>query len=91
MFDEEYLDPHGECTAEIRRLEAERDQITAEVERLREIIRHVIGSVRVSAHIPFWSSVGFALKTDKAQAMALCEEFGFDPITGERQTKKDRK
>jgi len=30
-FDEEHIDPHGECAAEIRHLQAERDSLAAQL------------------------------------------------------------
>jgi hypothetical protein len=37
-FDEEHVDPHGECAAEIHRLQAKNAALKAEVAQLRTVV-----------------------------------------------------
>lgn len=61
-FDEEYIDPHGECAAEIHRLQSENT-------RLREVLGEIVD--------PFGNGNAYDVSPHKiARARSLLQKYG---------------
>jgi len=50
-FDEEHIDPHGECAAEIRHLQAERDSLAAQLAVACEALKRAAETQHTASYI----------------------------------------
>jgi hypothetical protein len=51
-FDEEHVDPHGECAAEIHRLQAKNAALKAEVASFRSVCSRALSSLGRGGYLP---------------------------------------